>query len=993
MTVMHLYLYQPPIVFAARVNQATFTYPLGKCTYDTVTTGAYGDVRENMTITFGTVAGGDDLGRQRIRVLPSSTEIHFGRSSRGVNDGEVSLQDNAYITVLEDYRVWAKIPYIDENGAIFKDHELAMTDETIDIPPKANGGGGYAATVDSVTGKITVTFSAAASYSLVSTIALVAWEVEDGTITVGDPNTTNITVTFPAGFRYVNLIVVDGNGNYHTTHIPVYARNPAADTTIQAFTIENHTIRKEGQQIAFRILSDIPVSGYPDGTLVMLWEDEPTTAADRSHMRFVGWHHVDPATINGGRTGILQDVTFECLDVAGRLDILPGFPISVEGKASPASWLEMLTPNMDKYIDYILRWHSTAFEVADITMSGTGSDYPFVILGSDSQSLWDQAARRCQSLVPDYILTCDTKGRIRINPDPIIQAVADRTGTVQAAILESDWSDINYTHQRTPRVHWLRSEAVLASASALSALFSVAPDATPGQGESEQTNGEQLARNQSDLNTCEGNRYARLNATESYFNIVATWASVKYIEPSLMTWVSLTISAANAAQRGLSFTSERGIIHEMNVRYQQGKTGIVRDVSLMWEKETDGLPAITYTPPDTDFVPPYEPPPNDGYDPTPPPGMGDGFGSVYVMVSGYFGRTRAFSASSPAWADIKPSGVGTMLDFILDPYNPHDVGFLLASDGVYRSSNLTSASPAWEVILTAAAANTAASTSTFTNGFGKVLGSINLEGYLAVFWVGDSTKLYCSHTTTAKDTTPSWTHSFIATTTTNFSGRGWAGGADIVPHAVGSPLTLYVTYNRTGGTGGTTVAAKSTNGGTTWAETGTVTSVSSNKLPYALHCPYSDNAAGDVVAVMAYADTTSSRGVYVSTNGGATFTQKYSGAYSAVTRQGVETYTLDRQKGYFVTTNTLSTTDDFYDNNTAAAGTGLDGNFTATGGFPTQSGQFYCLTTSSTGGIYVSTDRGANWVSKIGDWRTVMGLGFIAFSATPAVIVPLWLVE
>ena len=539
---MRLFLLEPEVVFAARVNQSSFSYPLAECEYDNVTTGAYGDIEANMTVLFGTSAGADDLGRQRMRMLAGATTIYFGRSSRGTNDGEVYLEDDAYITVLNDYRVWSKTPYIDEDGNIYKDHELEVTTRTDDIPPKANGGEGVAGTIDSVSSKLEINLSSAASYALSGTISTTIWDVDDGTITVGTINSQDITVEFPAGFRWVSLQVVDSNGNTHGTWIPIYARDPASDTTVSAFTIENHVIRKDGQQFSFRILEDIDEGTYPDGTLVMLWEGEPSDGDDRSHMKFVGWHHTDPATIRAERTGILRDTVFDCLDAAGKLDTLPGFPISVEGDASPSSWLEMSDPNMDKYIDYIFRWHSTAFEVAHVTMSGTGSNYPFVILGSDAQSLWDQAARRCGSLVPDYVLTCNTRGQIAVKPDPIIQPVADRTSTVQATLTEADWSDLGYNRQRHPRVHWLRSEAVLAHASTVAAMFCVAPDKTPGQGESEQTHGEQLAINQSDLNASEGNRYARLNARESSLFITLAEGETD-IEPADLTWVRMNITA------------------------------------------------------------------------------------------------------------------------------------------------------------------------------------------------------------------------------------------------------------------------------------------------------------------------------------------------------------------------------------------------------------------------------------------------------------------
>lgn len=603
---IRLYLLAPETIFAARVAQASFTYPLAEVTYDTVTTGAYGDIAPGMTVLFGTSAGADDLGRQRVRKAATADTLYFGRSSIGTRDGEVALADNAYITVLDDYRVWSKIPYITSEGVIYKDHDIAVGTYTTAPPPVAHAGTGTAATIDSVTSLITVQFTAAQSFSTAGgSISTYAWDVGDGSITVGTAASETITATFPAGFRWVALTVTDDNGKTHTTRVPVFARDPASDDTIGTFSIDSHTITQEGQRLRITVREDIDEGTYPDGTLVMLWENEPSGASDRSHMLFVGWHQTDPATIAAERTGLLRDVSLECVDVAGRLDTLPGFEQSVEVAASPAAWTQMTSPNMDKYLHYLLHWHSTALEVAPWTWTGTGATYPFVVLGNPGQSLFDQVARRAKALVPDYHFGCNTLGELQTVVDPMLQDTGDRTATVQATLSEAYWSEIRYAHTRPPRYHWHWGSAIVASGSDISAVFCVAPGSSPGQGESTQEPGEQLAVSQTTLNACEGHRYARANAQEGYFNVRLAQGDDLGIEPSDMTWVRLTISADNAAQRGLTFTEERGLVREVRIAYDARPGGLVKTVDLLWERETDGYPATTYVPP-TDGLPDQE---------------------------------------------------------------------------------------------------------------------------------------------------------------------------------------------------------------------------------------------------------------------------------------------------------------------------------------------------------------------------------------------------
>jgi hypothetical protein len=236
-------------------------------------------------------------------------------------------------------------------------------------------------------------------------------------------------------------------------------------------------------------------------------------------MLFNGWHHTDPARILAERTGITRDTTFECLDVLGKMATLPGFDQTLENKASPATWTEMKDTNMDKFFHYLLHWHSTALVVADFVWSNSGLLYPFVVLGVQESTLYEQVNRRAQSMAPNHVFTCNSKGGMKILPDPMQQDTGDRTATIQATLDEDDFNFLEYTHQRSPRVHWLRGEAILASATEIQALFTDAPGTAPGQGATAVPHGEQLARTQADLNTSEGHRYARLNAPQSPFNI------------------------------------------------------------------------------------------------------------------------------------------------------------------------------------------------------------------------------------------------------------------------------------------------------------------------------------------------------------------------------------------------------------------------------------------------------------------------------------------
>lgn len=695
-----LFLLNPAVVFAARVVLLDpADYPVGFVAYDTVTVGAYTDIKPGMTILLGSTAGGDQYGRQRVRDEATPISIFVGRSSQGTFDGELTIVNDAHITVWEDRRLWMKAPFIDADGAIFVDSDLEVDDRTINPPPVAVMGQGFAGTINSVSGVLPVAFNGQNSYATAdgATIVSFLWDIGDGSLTGGSVATDdNITATFPPGFRYVSLTVTDSNGKSHVTYRPVYARDPDDDTSFDGFQIESESYSDAGKRMTIRALQDMPRATYPDGTLAMMWGREPVGEGDRTHMLIVGWLDVDDASHNAGRTGLLRDTTLTILDVAAKLDTLPGLPQALADDETrdtdeipDITWNYMTAPTMDKYIHYLWSWFSTALEVTDFVWSGTGTAYQIAIKTSDGESLWNQVWRVAQAMCPGFVLTCDQAGAIRVKPDPQLQEVADRTATVQATITEDDWSDLRFTYQRAPRTHWLRTGALVVQSSIsfntdgtvnLPTVFSIAPGNTPGQGLGEVDYNEQLAADQTTLNAATGHRYARMNSPYGLLTVTliqddgAAGANIPWheIEPAHKEWVEFTLSAANAAQRGLTFTSVRCLPKEVNIRYNHSRTGLTRTIEVTLEIETSGQPGATVLKP---IVPAPGDQPATIPPPIPPPDMGLIEGQQLVagigMTSLY--RTNDFQTDSgsggPTWEAVALTA-DTTQTWVVDPFSP-----------------------------------------------------------------------------------------------------------------------------------------------------------------------------------------------------------------------------------------------------------------------------------------------------------------------------------
>jgi hypothetical protein len=287
--------------------------------------------------------------------------------------------------------------------------------------------------------------------------------------------------------------------------------------------------------------------------------------------------------------------------------------------------------------------------------------------------------------------------------------------------------------------------------------------------------------------------------------------------------------------------------------------------------------------------------------------------------------------------------------------------------------------PGWDLALTAAQIQTALGATAVTE-VSHVLTSINVDGYVAAFFlatIGGVGQLYCAYSTNGG---ASWSYGHIFTPTGS-NGVAWSGAADYVPHLVGGNVRLYVGCGDFHANLIVSKIFRSDNGGASWsALTDTWSSLTGHfPVPVSVHCPYTNNPDGDIVYVGLQGNA--GQGLYRSANAGSTWANLIS-TQTLVHRFGVETWTQNDQRAFFWANNTLLTTDNAFTGTGTATGTGLSGGVGASGGFPYASSQFYALTST---GIFVTIDRGENWINKTGNW----GMGF----TNPRVIVPVWVSE
>jgi hypothetical protein len=677
------------------------------------------------------------------------------------------------------------------------------------------------------------------------------------------------------------------------------------------------------------------------------------------------------------------------------------FSVSLTSVDFPDVWYEFEADELTvgEGLFHLFYWHSTLFNIADV--AGLDEDDMDLNYAFDFEegNLYNMAASIYERV--RRVLTTDRNGNIRFVPTINLltdaeRAVLDVTMTVENT---DKGADLNFV-----RRDW--RPAAFASVSGIyfdgtfdsdgnptaEAFCAISPGSVPEYGGEAFVRLErQTLRSQTHANELAGRLMARENRDIEEIVVLFHGDYSDFLDPKNDLWA---IDDDNN-NLGISWNGQNLILDTVTVQVDVAQ-GLVTCYAF-FEPEVLGRDGIT-----TDCLSfPADP----GGTPEPIPDVvGDGFGTVYVMTKDVLGRTRDFSAASPAYVAIKTASSESFYDFILDPWNPKTVGFLMSSKGVYRSTDLDQVSPTFTLIYTLANMESALGVSGTLSNYFVIKGSINVQGFFA-FGVFDTTghpyaATWMFVTTDSGDT---WTPYIVYSRTGALESGTYAlyvGGMEISPHLSGSgePVLAVSLGATTGGVGNRCRFLVSSDGGVTWvqkAEGGIAMPFRGGSTD--VHIPYAANS--DSLIMFTSGSTT---GLAVtqflkSLDGGATWTGINPSAdmdFIGFNRTPIQSWTQDNQQLYCFGNTTGGGGGDnkefWHSGDQGATWTKRTslGTFTArgAGGFPYNGSQFYVLGLL---GIFVSIDGGYTWVNKTGNWA----FGFTYVADCGGVIVPVWVAE
>lgn len=738
-----LYLLQPDVVLKARVNLADASYPVAVIPYDGVSEGSIDDVRMGMTVLIGSSDGAWDRGCIYVRadadgVIGGLTTINIGYCSRGSRRGEVELVNDSYITVLDTYDVWKRASRFVEGEGNYKDYELDGLDP---LPVAQLGGIGGLASMGIVSGGVlTLSFDSSGAYATApgAALAATAWDVGDGTITVGSDTDAAITATFPAGKRWIRLLKQQVDTRYSLPRMHLVVALASESSGVQTMHRARLRLTPEGATFNCDVKERLNPANYPPGTIAIWWVRERYAGVEGSvtgyAVKFAGYVTGMQGYGRGTRTGWERGTTLTAVDVAGRMAMVRANASSLMREDTVTNSNQVVGANLDRYAWWLLSWHTTVPLLTDFTWRGV--DHPFTAFSSAGGDFYRAVDGVCRAA--GMRLTMDSRGRLAMVDDPLLRDEGERTDTVLQTLAPGDITRIDRVAKPYPAVGMMRATAALESTIPASYYDDDAHDAPPevhgkapgdvdGQGAGTAQNGEPwLVPHVSALYARLGHALKRQNGDEDALKIALAHGGDGGIEPARMAWVEVSTDDDTVGWGDPALTDERCLVLATEYQFDDA-AGTMRQ-TITVERETFGTPGVRDDVAGPDTQQPYD---EGGAYPLPTGAVPTKLVSL-DYGSATFARARSWN---PTTGDVDWENASTGLDGdcgIHSSADPQDNRrkFVIAKGadgGLFRCDDVWAASPSWSLV----ASNATIFGSSSAVGR-KIIMSINRPGFIAI---------------------------------------------------------------------------------------------------------------------------------------------------------------------------------------------------------------------------------------------------------------------
>jgi hypothetical protein len=597
---IYLSVCQNEVIYSARINQATFTFPAFDLTIDGGS-GTVGDVRPGMTVL---ISHTNDATAAYFRGFVWDA---WTSTNASINESGADFADNDYVWVINDFEIWPILP-VDVAEKPVPHGDLAFRELK---PIIAGLPSAIAGLVDPITEVLEYELvPAPVAAASGTTIDTHLWEVPAGvTISVGSDTSENITVEIDPGVDdWIHYTVTDDAGVSNTFHIKVWAHdadNPPSPLQFESLSIQDEIPIAVNEGAGSGYSASVTVYGgvtnILDDTLVCAWVRQKyngteTNIGSAGNVLIVGrFRNEQNTTAYQYENGVPAQVAAVQFTIEGaltQLSRLGAVPLEILTDAAPDEFNQVENLTVWRAAWLVLSEYSTFGSLHALAFDSTSDAflYPgFVTQGGDSLYAVADLLQGINALIQENGAGMSEVAR-RVN------MLSGRSGVVVVANMgEQDYYEIEYSRTYFQQIGKLKGAGGgYDSALDVTTGYEVrAPRGVPEVGAGEAQLYRQILEadqtaddTKAELAQRAGDGFAAERSPDTL--IVSLHDGWHWLTPDCKARYTWTI-AADDTVRGKTFdTSVYWWLQSISKVYNP-QSGIVESVRAVFVRETDGI--------------------------------------------------------------------------------------------------------------------------------------------------------------------------------------------------------------------------------------------------------------------------------------------------------------------------------------------------------------------------------------------------------------------
>ena len=449
----------PNVISPARLNGAPASNDMvGEISFDGGS-GTLANVRSEMTLWVGSVAGGRDLGVCRIRKSAIAGTFYIGYTS------DVAWADNCYLTVV-DFAMLDKRPRLVADGVTLMDGEHEFDDQHIDFDPVPVVSPHAVAWLTGA--DVDVDFDASDSWVFDSTISGYQWTAP-GSVSIDDNTSATPVITYDTAGHYAvycNVTAANGKSFRATRYVMIFdANHPPHKGEVSE---PGASYDAGGWEFGVRLFDGVDLDAGVDGALCIAFSEDWYGSTKQSvgpveaRENIICWGYIDGESIDwDAEAGSVEFSVSGPHAWLGKIEINP-VELSMATN-TPDAWDVMPDLTVDRALWHVLHWRTNATALLSFLPSDDARYAPNI--KTSSGAVWEILKEIAWKKIFGRV-GCDRYGRLWAVVDPQCVPEADRDWATVMTLTKKDWKErIGVTRNTTRKLAILSTSGWIVDAS------------------------------------------------------------------------------------------------------------------------------------------------------------------------------------------------------------------------------------------------------------------------------------------------------------------------------------------------------------------------------------------------------------------------------------------------------------------------------------------------------------------------------------------------